>query len=82
MGLEQQVNTGLDRDRIEALSVAMLEHIRENYRIGPISRDRVYEALNALAFCVATVLQGTDSDEARQFFDKALKIQMKSLKDA
>jgi hypothetical protein len=74
-------DSGLDRDRIEALSVALLEHIRANYKAGPISRDRVYEALNALAFCVATVLQGADgaNSEAYDFFNRALAMQMAEL---
>jgi hypothetical protein len=75
-------NEGLDRDRIEVLSVALLEHIRANYKAGPISRDRVYEALNALAFAVATVLQGAEgkaNGEAHDFFNKALNMQMADL---
>jgi hypothetical protein len=81
-------NEGLDRDRIEALSVALLEleHIRANYKAGPVSRDRVYEALNVLAFCVATVVQGAQSSDkdfgdAERFFNRALEIQIKSLID-
>lgn len=71
------MNTGLDRDRIEALSCALLEHIRKNYMQGPISRDRVYEALNALAFCVGTVVSGTrHPEEAKDFFDRALNMQL------
>jgi hypothetical protein len=76
------IDSGLDRDRVEALTVAMLEHIRANYHAGPISRDRVYEALNALAFCVATVVQGAEgkaNGEARDFFNRALNMQMADL---
>lgn len=75
----------LDQKRIEDLSVALLEDIRANYRLGPVSRDRVYEALNALAFATATVLQGAQStgvdvDELCNFWQRALRMQLADLK--
>jgi hypothetical protein len=74
--MKQTETLTLDRGRIEKLSVDLMEHIRENYWKGPISRDRVYEALNALAFCKAVVVQGTgDPKEAQSFFDRALAMQ-------
>jgi predicted secreted protein len=82
MDMEHEVNSGLDHDRIEALTCNLLEHIRDNYRLGPISRNRVYEALNALAFCVATVVQGSEgkaNGEARDFFNRALSMQLADL---
>jgi hypothetical protein len=60
MDMEHEIASGLDRDRIEELSAEVLRPIRRNYYIGPISRYRVYEALNALAFAVATVVEGSD----------------------
>lgn len=66
----------LDRERMEAIAQPILEAIRANYLRGPPGRDRVYEALNVLAACAATVIAGTqDRDGRRQsraFFDKAL----------
>lgn len=74
----------LDQKRIEDLSVALLREIRANYRLGPVSRDRVYEALNALAFATATVLQGArstnlDVDELYNFWQRALQMQLADL---
>jgi hypothetical protein len=66
---------GLDRQRIEALSIAVLKPIQANYHRGPVSRDRVYEALNALAFAVATVVQGAQPNEAHDFFMRAYAMQ-------
>jgi hypothetical protein len=82
MDMEHEIKSGLDRDRIEELSVEVMRPIQRNYRIGPISRDRVYEALNALAFAVATVVQGAEgkaNGEARDFFNRALNMQMVDL---
>jgi hypothetical protein len=66
----------LDRERVESLSLIMLEAIRGNYLKGPCSADRIYEALNALAFTVASTVIGTGSPDAvrqcRSFFDRAL----------
>jgi hypothetical protein len=62
----------LDRDRIERLMGQILLPIRENYIKGPIHKDRVYEALNALAVATAVTLAGTGDEEAYTFFTKAL----------
>jgi len=66
---------GLNRDRIEKLMVEILLPIRSNYKNGPISRDRCFEALNALAGAAALVITGCDGQngEALDFFEKALK---------
>jgi len=72
--------TQLDRERIERLMVAILLPIRENYKKGPISRDRCFEALNALAASAALVIEGADGagGEAEEFFRKALAQQLES----
>src|SRR5258707_13199115 len=70
----------LDQDRIERLAGEILMAIRENYIQGPVSRDRVYEALNALAFSAAWVIRGAGDPEALEFFSKALKLNSKALK--
>lgn len=70
---------GLDRKRIEDLSIAVLKPIQANYHRGPVNRDRVYEALNALAFGVATVVQGAQPDEAHDFFMRAYFMQSSDL---
>ena len=69
----------LDEDRITELVVAILEPIRDNYKRGPISRDRAYEALNALAAAVSLVIKGADGrdGEAQEFFNKSLNLQLK-----
>jgi len=67
---------GLDRDRIERLAGEILIAIRANYIKGPISRDRVYEALNALAFSAANVINGSHDPEALEFFFKAINLNL------
>jgi hypothetical protein len=67
----------LDRDRIERLATAILLPIRENYILGPVSRDRVYEALNALACSAGWVIRGTNDPEALEFFSQALNRNLK-----
>ncbi len=71
---------GLDRERIENLTASILMPIRDNYKNGPISRDRCFEALNALAASVALVIEGSDGPggEAEKFFRKALQQQLDS----
>jgi hypothetical protein len=69
--------SGLDRERIEELTTQILILLRQNYVRGPISRDRVYEALNALAYCTAVTVRGTDPDEALKWFSDALNISLK-----
>jgi hypothetical protein len=72
--------TELNRERIERLMVSILLPIRENYRKGPVSRDRCFEALNALAAAAALVIEGSDrpGGEAEDFFRKALQQQLDS----
>jgi hypothetical protein len=67
--------TQLDRDRIERLTEPILIAIRDNYERGPMSRDRCFEALNALAAATAIVIHGSDGPggEAHAFFEKAFK---------
>ena len=77
---DKQAMNRLDRDRIEKITKSILLVIRENYVRGPISRDRCFEALNALATSAAVVIQGSDGPvgEARAFFDKALEQHLQS----
>ena len=69
--------SGLDEKRIDELAKQMLILIHEHYVRGPISRDRVYEALNALAFCTAVTVRGADPDEALAWFSDALNTCLK-----
>jgi hypothetical protein len=71
-------DVGLDRDRIERLMGDILLPIRANYLRGPISRDRVYEALNALAAVTAITLAGTKDEDAYDFFATALNNHMEN----
>jgi len=66
--------TELDRERVENLTASILTPIRDNYLRGPTSRDRCFEALNALAASAALVIDGSDGPggEAHEFFDKAI----------
>jgi len=67
--------TQLDRERIEEITKSILLVIRENYVRGPTSRDRCFEALNALAASAALVIEGSDGPggEAEEFFNKAFQ---------
>lgn len=69
----------LDRQRVEEVCTEILRVIQANYLRGPISRDRVLEALNALAIATAFVIKGADdaNGEARRFFAKALEQQLR-----
>lgn len=73
----------LDEERITELARLMMEIIRANYIRGPLARDRVFEALNALAFCAAVAIAGTGDRqsrrEARAFLDAAVTRQIRDL---
>ena len=63
-----------DAERVEKLATDILLVIRANYIRGPIDRDRVYEALNALAYVLALTIQGVDDDQsALVFFEAAFR---------
>jgi hypothetical protein len=63
--------------RIDGANTISLTHdflriIRRHYLAHKISRDRVLEVLNALAFAVESVLAATNNDEkAVEFFEQA-----------
>jgi hypothetical protein len=76
---ENEPDFGLDRDRIERLAGEILIAIRTNFVKGPISRDRVYEALGALAFSTGQVINGADDPEALEFFSQALNLNLTKL---
>ncbi len=65
----------VDPDRLAAMVTPIMGAVRANYT-EPKSRDRVYEALNALAMVTATVIVGCGDRDARRqaaaWFDKAL----------
>lgn len=64
--------TTLDKRRIEALLREILKPVNANYKNGPSTRDRVYEALNALAAATGIVIDGAGSHEALDWFLEAL----------
>jgi hypothetical protein len=69
----------INRDRMQALAAQLLRSTRDHLRSGPIGRDRVFEALNALAVVTALVISGVDEldegDAAERFFQDALRRQ-------
>jgi len=69
------MSTELDQERIEEICADILKILQENFIRGPISSDRCFEALNALAVAVAMVIHGADGPggEAQEFFETALK---------
>ncbi len=63
----------MDRERVQRIAAPLMQAVRDNLVAGPPSIDRGLEALNALAFAVATVLAGTGNDpDAASFFRSAL----------
>ena len=68
----------LDQKRITALTGEILAPIRANYLAGPISPDRAFEALNALAVAASVVIKGCDGagGNAHDFFTLALDNQL------
>jgi hypothetical protein len=67
--------------RTKELAEAILALIRQNYLAGPLSRDRAYEALNALAVVAGTVLAGCD-ETGEEWFLMALKQQLDGVRRA
>jgi len=71
----------LDRKRIEALTADLMVAMRQNYLRGPTNSERVLEALNALAACVAVLITASSgkNGKAHQFFLYALKLSLDDL---
>lgn len=70
----------LDSERVSALFIKIHSAVEAHLETPPSCRERVYEALNALAVGAALILHGTGSDElAVDFFTKVLADQMESL---
>jgi hypothetical protein len=69
----------IDPQAAIAISHGFLRTIRAHYKGNTVSRDRVLEVLNALAFTLEAVLSATDHDEkALAFFDKARELNRKT----
>ena len=78
-GTDDDAHT-LDRKRITHLAAEIMRAVRDNYAAGPESSDRVFEALNALAFVAAVVVKGTGDDaRAMHFFHQAMMQQTAGL---
>jgi hypothetical protein len=56
------------RELIMAFGALITEHMSEL----PPNRDRVYEALDALAFAAAITIKGADPDKALEYFAQSL----------
>lgn len=73
----------LDRARVEGLAKLLAEAVRDNYLRGPPSRDRILEALNALASVAGFVIRDWgDGGEALGFFELAFKGELDRAADA
>lgn len=68
-----------DHARTAALAKEVMDAIQANYMQGPTSRDRIYEALNALAVAAAFVLARCDDPEADAWFSAALNNQLREI---
>jgi hypothetical protein len=75
---------GLDDIAITELRDAILKQVTSHYSSSHSPpRDRVFEALNALANATAVILKGTNYDQdAHEFFDAALSMSIKGDCDA
>ena len=64
----------LSHDRFEALTAALHAVIRAHYEDSPPSREKVFEALNALASVAAVTIVATQADaaELRAWFVSAV----------
>ena len=71
----------LDLERVEFLVTLLMGVIKRDY-LGkkPISKRRVFEALNALAVTSALIIQGADGPDgdAHTFFNERCSILLKS----
>jgi hypothetical protein len=75
----------LDVDRVQKLIRKLLEPVKRDMEKGPVNRERVFEALNALAVVTACVLNATGEDSvdetAGEFFRAALNVHLKGSPD-
>jgi hypothetical protein len=72
------------KPRVERLSEALCRVVIKHYRATPaMSREKVYDVLNALAVVTATIISGTEPEEkeARAYFELALLQQFKMLEE-
>lgn len=65
----------LQGSRVERIAAAILEAVLDNYKQGPLTRHRTYEALNACAGAVAQIIVGCGAENgiARSFFEQILQ---------
>lgn len=69
---------GVDQERAQQLAKKIMEQVRDHYQVGPLSRARVYEVLNALAMATAITVHGTDDQEfAIDLFNTAFGMNLK-----
>jgi hypothetical protein len=71
-------DTTLDPERVSEILRPIMEAVRTNYLHGPISRDRVFESLNALAMAVSLIVEGCDDPDALKFFSDALNCNLRN----
>jgi hypothetical protein len=70
----------IDEGRADELTVAILGILKKHYVRGPSGRERVLEAVIALATATGVTLAGS-GEEAVQVFFKQLEIQRTMWKD-
>jgi hypothetical protein len=61
-----------DPERVIVLLTEIGVVMRHHLAQAPPNRDRVYEALDALAFAAALTIKGADPDEALEYFSGSL----------
>ena len=70
----------IDQDKMEKLAFRLMGVLRDHYREEMISRDRVYEIMNALAFVLAVVIlpagDENDKTQALDWFLEAFELNM------
>jgi hypothetical protein len=68
-----------DPERTRALMLEIGEVIRDHLLEQPPSRDRVFEALDAIAFAAALTIKGADADSALAYFSNSLNQCLKNI---
>jgi hypothetical protein len=71
-----------DPERTKALMFQIGEVLRDHLLEQPRSRERVYEALDAIAFAAALTIKGSDHNLALEYFSNALNQALKNIPNA
>jgi hypothetical protein len=72
----------IDRERTERLAAELLKALKPELARQPFHSDNVLVGLNALAFCVVTLLAGVGHvPKARKFYDEAFEQNLAEMRE-